>query len=91
MWRLIALGKKTPNKAKNEKTFQHPEQVKVKQSQAISNPVIPTADRRHITAVREGTISGEAFCRDAKRRRELGLHSLPVVEDDFSFLENLRS
>jgi hypothetical protein len=87
----MARKKKAANKAKNEDTFQHPEPVKVGSSKKIAQPVIPTEDRRHIAAVREGRISGEEFCRNAARRRELGLRPLPAVESDISFVEELRS
>lgn len=47
------------------------------------NPVIPTEDHRHITSVRLGKISSEIFCHDPKRRAELGLNPLPMVDSDF--------
>jgi hypothetical protein len=40
----------------------------------------PTGNRRHITAIREGKVSGEIFCQDPKRREQLGL-PLWVVEE----------
>ena len=42
----------------------------------------PTGQRRHITAIREGKISGEVFCRDPERRAELGLP--PIIVDDYA-------
>jgi len=59
---------------------------KVKQERII----IPTGNRRHMTAIREGKVSGEIFCRDARRRRELGLPVIPVPED-YDFIGELRS
>ena len=43
--------------------------------------ITPTNDRRHITAVREGRISAEVFCRDPERREQLGLPAIIVDED----------
>jgi hypothetical protein len=51
-------------------------------------PQIPTYDKRHTTAIRFGRISGEIFCRDPKRRRELGYDPAPTFESDF--IEELR-
>lgn len=79
----MAKKKQPINKVKNENTFQHPEPVKVGASRKIAQPVIPTGDRRHIAAVREGAVSGEIFCRNAARRRDLGLPRLPTPEIDF--------
>jgi hypothetical protein len=41
---------------------------------------VPTGNRRHTTAIREGKISGEVFCRDPERRNELGLP--PIIVDE---------
>lgn len=46
-------------------------------------PQIPTYSVRHTTAIRFGRISGEIFCRDPKRRKELGLDPVPTFESDF--------
>jgi hypothetical protein len=35
--------------------------------------VTPTDDRRHISKIRYGKFSHEEFCKDDKRRKELGL------------------
>ena len=33
----------------------------------------PTDDRRHVSKIRYGKFSHEEFCKDPKRRKELGL------------------
>ena len=35
--------------------------------------ITPTDDRRHVSKIRYGKFSHEEFCKDPKRRRELGL------------------
>ena len=40
----------------------------------------PTDDRRHTFAIRYGKLSHEIFCRNPKRRAELGLPPLPKPE-----------
>lgn len=42
---------------------------------------IPTHDRRHISWIRDGKQSAEIFCRDPKRREELGLPPILVLVD----------
>jgi hypothetical protein len=44
-----------------------------KPSKLTAAILTPTQDRRHISKIRFGKISAEVFCRDAKRRKELGL------------------
>jgi hypothetical protein len=83
----MAIAKK---QHKNQDTIRHPEPVKIsQQSSRIGVQAIPTGEVRHITAVRLGKVSGEIFCRDASRRRELGLPRLPDPETDF--IEELRA
>lgn len=41
----------------------------------------PTGNRRHTTAIREGKISAEVFCRDPERREQLGLSEIRVEND----------
>jgi hypothetical protein len=41
---------------------------------------IPTGQKRHTTAIREGKISSEVFCHNPKRREELGLPMIVVEE-----------
>ena len=55
----------------------------------LETPVIPTEDRRHITKVRLGRFSGEQFCRNPKRRAELGLRPIPTMESDL--IDDLRA
>jgi hypothetical protein len=55
----------------------------------MHNPVIPTGDRRHVAAVREGRQSSEIYCRNAERRKELGLPPLP--DPDSFFIEEIRA
>lgn len=50
-------------------------------SAKLRNPVIPTGDVRHVAKVRTGKQSSEIFCKNDKRRAELGLPPLPKPED----------
>jgi hypothetical protein len=50
-------------------------------------PMIPTHDKRHVTSIRLGKISGEVFCKNPTRRKELGLDPLPLD----SFISELRA
>jgi hypothetical protein len=43
----------------------------------LPNPVIPTYDPRHSSGVRLGKQSAEIFCKNNKRREELGLYPIP--------------
>lgn len=38
----------------------------------------PTEDRRHVAKIRFGKVSAEVFCKDPKRREELGLPAKTV-------------
>jgi hypothetical protein len=58
-------------------------------STKLDTPSIPTGNARHLTKVRLGRFSAEEFCRDPKRRKELGLRPLPTFESDL--IEELRS
>lgn len=40
---------------------------------------VPTLDRRHVSWIRFGRQSAEVFCKNPKRRQELGL---PVIYPD---------
>lgn len=51
--------------------------------------MIPTGDVRHVAKIREGKQSSEIYCRNPKRRKELGLPPLP--NPDEIFVENLRA
>ena len=48
----------------------------------------PTGDRRHTAKVRDGKMSGEVFCKNEKRRIELGLPIFRYSDDDY--VEDLR-
>lgn len=50
---------------------------------------VPTDDRRHVAKIREGKQSSEIYCRNPKRRQELGLPPLP--NPDEIFVEDLRA
>jgi hypothetical protein len=61
---------------------------KIHSTTKMPTPVIPTYDPKHITKIRMGRLSGEIFCRDPKRRIELGLSPSPTYESDF--IDDLR-
>lgn len=63
--------------------------AKILSSTKLESPAIPTGNPRHLTKVRLGRFSAESFCRDPKRRKELGLPPLPTFESDF--IEELRA
>jgi hypothetical protein len=51
---------------------------KGKLSQIITTP---TDDRRHVSKIRFGKVSAEVYCKDPKRREELGLPPKTVDPD----------
>lgn len=65
-----------------QKEFQQIEDVP--RSSMLPSPAIPTGSPRHITAIREGKISGEIFCKDPTRRQELGY---PIIYPEFDEIE----
>lgn len=81
--------------ARNKKTQDaqsmslHPSAAEIFSTTKLPIPVIPTEDRRHSTKIRLGRFSGEEFCRNPKRRAELGLRPLPTMDSDF--IEDLRA
>lgn len=63
--------------------------AKILSSTKLATPSIPTGNARHLTKVRLGRFSAENFCRDPKRRKELGLPPAPTMESDF--IDELRA
>ena len=63
---------------RNQRLIDENEKREITKSGRISPP---TGNRRHTTAIREGKISGEVFCRDPQRRAELGL--APIIVDEY--------
>jgi hypothetical protein len=68
MPRKKGRGRTTPNQA-----AKGDDAVVIPKSGRISPP---TGDRRHFSTIREGKISGETFCKDNDRRKELGLDEI---------------
>lgn len=54
----------------------------------LPNVSPPTGDIRHIAKIRHGKQSAEVFCRNPKRREELGLPVIKYTDDQF--VEDLR-
>jgi len=52
---------------------------RVARSVKLKNPAVPTGDARHTAKIRDGKQSAEVFCRNNKRREELGL--FPIIKD----------
>lgn len=63
--------------------------AKILSSTKLETQAIPTENPRHLTKVRLGRFSAEQFCRDPKRRAELGLRPIPTMDSDF--IEELRA
>jgi len=63
---------------RNQRLIDENEKNEINKSGRISPP---TGNRRHVTSVRLGKISGEVFCRDPERRAELGLE--PIIVDEY--------
>lgn len=61
-------------------------------SSIMPPPQIPTDDPRHMFGIRYGfKQSSEIYCRNNKRREELGLDPLPTPEnEDKKYIEELR-
>ena len=48
----------------------------------VETKAVPTLDRRHVSWIREGKQSGEVFCKNHKRRLELGLPIVQLESDE---------
>ena len=57
--------------------------AKIHSTTKLPTQSIPTGNRKHTVAIREGRQSSEIWCRKPERRRELGLPPIPTVESDF--------
>jgi len=75
------MAKKRTQEKRNEAASIPDPSYKIRESEPIT---IPTGDSRHIGKIREGKISGEVFCRDPDRRRDIGLPALPTPEPDYT-------